>query len=247
VVRLVADKSQEFPVTALYALRDLVFITYLSVCASAGVTVPAAAQANRIGVNKIIRFDIPTQPLAQALDAYARTTGMAALVDRELIGALHSTNVKGLLPPDQALRILLAGTNLTARYANGSSFTLEPASQSAIAKTDANIRTSDPGGIRQTYFADLQDALSEALCHRPETSPGRYRLGLQLWIAANGTVLALHLLDSTGDVQRDAAITDMLGSSKVAPPPAGLPQPVTVVLRTRSPEQIPDCREQHPG
>jgi hypothetical protein len=243
------DNSQEFRVLAPFALRDLIFNICLSICVSAGVMASAAAQENGGGRSKAISFDIPSEPLAQALDAYARTTGMAALVDQELIRGYRSALVKGLLTPDQALRILLAGTNLSPHYANDSAFTLAPTDILSSSEPSANVKAGDLHGLRQAYFAQLQNGLAGALCRRPESRLGRYRLGLQLWIGANGAILASHLLDSTGDEQRDAIIADLLESTTVAPPPSDLPQPVTVVLLVHPAEQTLDCREngRHPG
>jgi hypothetical protein len=56
-----------------------------------------AGEENTAGPSKAIAFDIPAQPLAQALDAYARATGMATVVDQELIAGRHSATVKGSL------------------------------------------------------------------------------------------------------------------------------------------------------
>jgi hypothetical protein len=232
--------GKNFQVMA-FALRNVIVI--LSVFLSTSLTALAAPQENGGSFSAAVPFDIPAQPLERALDAYASKTGMAALVDRELVEGRRSSSVKGTLAPDQALRILLAGTNLSARYASSSAFTLEPADEPVISKPATNARPTDFGSIRQVYFAELQEALADAFCRRPESRPGRYRLGLQLWIAGNGTISASHLLSSTGDEQRDAAIAELLDQVRVAPPPPDLPQPVTVVLLTRPAERAPDCRE----
>jgi hypothetical protein len=203
----------------------------------------SAGQDAVIGSNKLVLFDIAPQPLGQALDVYARTTGMAALVDQGLLAGRRSASVRGLLTPDQALRVLLAGTKLTSRYASGGAFTLEPMTTTTDYGPASNAGVAAFHGDRAIYFADLQDALAQVLCRRPETQPGRYRLGVQLWIGPTGTIQASHLLDSTGDDKRDAIITELLGSSKLAAPPATLPQPVTLVLMTHPTQQSPDCRQ----
>jgi hypothetical protein len=225
---------------AKWRARGLVQTVCLVLCFTMLRVVPSAGQEGGSGSNKLTLFNIAPQPLGQALDAFTRTTGMAALVDQEFVAGRRSASVKGLLTPDQALRVLLAGTKLSARYATGDAFTLTPASTAAehVATSGSEALRGD----RQTYFADLQGALAQVLCRHPETQPGRYRLGLQLWIAPTGTIQASHLLDTTGDDRRDAIVTSLLASAKVAAPPAALPQPVTLVLM-KHPVQSSDCRQ----
>src|SRR5262249_13043735 len=97
----------------------------------------------------------------------------------------------------------------------------------------------DVNKIGRAYFADLQETLIRTLCRKPETWPGRYRLGLQLWIGPGGDVRASHLLDSSGGNERDAAIVARLRTVVLAAPPAALPQPITIVLLPRTPSS--DC------
>jgi hypothetical protein len=194
------------------------------------------------GQDRAIVFDIPTQSLAQALDAYGRATGMAALVDQGLTAGHRSAAVKGVLTPDQALRVLVAGTGLAIRYASRDAFTLE--AEGAPANSDPHIADAGNASSHENgaYFADLQDTLVQALCRQPKTRPGRYRLGIQLWIGADGMVRASHLLDSSDDPGRDAAIADLLSVTPVAPPPAILAQPVTIVLLPHQSGEMSDCR-----
>jgi hypothetical protein len=194
----------------------------------------AHGEQNATPPGEPLEFDIPAQPLAQALDAYARLSGMAALFDQSFAAGRRSASVKGRLTADQALRLLLAGSGLSIRYAGRSAFTLEPAVATVAPALASPRRGGRSGADRRAYFADLEDALTKALCRRPETEPGRYRLGMQLWIGPGGKVLASHLLDSTGDERRDLAIADTAQAIPVASPPAELPQPVTIVLLPNS-------------
>src|SRR5262249_45655268 len=86
------------------------------------------------------------------------------------------------------------------------------------------------------YFARLQNAVEHTLCRSEDTRPGRYRAAFQVWLEGSGRVRALHLLGSTGDESRDAAIVPQLVNSTVAAPPPDLPQPLTVVLRVKAPD-----------
>src|SRR5215470_7071332 len=71
-----------------------------------------------------VSFDIPVQSLSSALVEFADKTGKAALIDGELTNGLQSSPVKGYLSPSDALRILLAGTGLSIRYAGARAFTV---------------------------------------------------------------------------------------------------------------------------
>jgi hypothetical protein len=205
---------------------------------AASLMLASLATADEI-TGPLIDFDIPAQLLTPALDAYGRATGMATLVDQALTAGRRSSDLKGRLTPDQGLRVLLAGTGLSISYASGSAFTLEPTGMGPRTVAASLGATADRNGIGRAYFADLQDTLIRTLCRKPETRPGRYRLGLQLWIGPGGDMRASHLLDSSGNAERDAAILESLRTVALAPPPAALPQPITIVLLPRTPSS--DC------
>jgi hypothetical protein len=182
-------------------------------------------------------FDMPAQSLAGALVEFADRTGMATLVDGELASGLQSSPVKGRLSPSEALRILLAGTGLSIRYAGGSAFTvgLTAPEQSREMARLRNGPRPDYG----VYFSQVQNALERELCRSNDIRPDQYRAAFQIWVGDRGTVQALHFLGSTGDEARDAAITTVLTKASVAPPPRDLPQPLTIILQPKAPS--PGC------
>jgi hypothetical protein len=221
------------------AIRRSVFAFCMIVAA---ISSPAgASEAEReTEVENPIAFDIPAQSLSGVLEAYGRTSGTAALFDHALVAGQHSPGVKGLLTNDQALRILLAGTGLTARYVGKGAFTLEAAGVGG--SSAASLPPSVGSGQEfRDYFGELQDDLIRTLCLRKETWPGQFRLGLQLWIGPDGRVLASHLLDPADDEYRAGVIEDLLRTSSLAIPPSNLPQPVTIVLLPRSTERNSEC------
>jgi hypothetical protein len=59
-------------------------------------------------------FDVPTQPLASALDAFSKVTGREIFYDGSIGRGRRSTAVEGSFMPDEALSLLLSGTNLVA-------------------------------------------------------------------------------------------------------------------------------------
>lgn len=75
-------------------------------------------------------FDIPAQPLNEALVQFGRQAGMSASADTALTQNRRSAPVKGKMSWQQALSTLLAGSGLTYRV-NGSIVTLEGPGQSS--------------------------------------------------------------------------------------------------------------------
>jgi hypothetical protein len=203
---------------------------------------PAQAAADPIS-GSMIAFDIPSQSLAQALDAYGRVTGMAVLVDQALILGRHSADVQGLLTPDQALRILVAGNGLSIQYTGDKAFTLRTAEAATSSAPDVPRERTSRHVDDEAYFADVQDSLVRALCRRPETRPGSYRLGIQLWISPKGRVSAAHLLDSSGDANRDRVVAGLLQKTAIASPPSFVPQPITIVLLPQQGTSVSNCQE----
>lgn len=57
-----------------------------------------------------IAFDIPPQPLIDALALFGRQSGMQVSVDAGLIRDIRSAGARGSMSPEQALRQVLAGT-----------------------------------------------------------------------------------------------------------------------------------------
>lgn len=182
------------------------------------------------------RFDIAAQPLASALVEFADKTGMAALVDAELASGKRSTSVTGRLIPQDALRILLAGTGLSFRRAGDTAFTVGP---NAAASVTGDGHAGEHRRVEfETYFSLMQSVIEHALCDNADVRPGPYRLVVQVWIGEAGAVDAVHTVGSSGDETRDARITDTIKGARVARPPADMPQPVTVVLHRRNTDAI---------
>src|SRR5262249_19015189 len=86
---------------------------------------PAAAQTKP--ANAPIAFDIPSQSLNAALGRYGDATGREALYDASLTAGRTSSEIRGVLAPDDALRRLLSGTGLTAEFIEETTFVLLPA------------------------------------------------------------------------------------------------------------------------
>jgi hypothetical protein len=182
-----------------------------------------------------ITYNIPPQSLAEALSAYGASSGTQVLYETSLTAGRSSAAVKGKFTPEAALQTLLAGTGLVGRRTDVDAITilLEPqnrASRNSLAAPDAR------------FLGTLQASILNALCHRAETRPGNYRMALQLWITPSGAIQRASLLSSTGDTRRDEALTEVLHDVMIgALLPAGMGQPVTLVIVPRSPLHPPEC------
>ena len=81
---------------------------------------PAAAQQAETQA-----FAIAPQPLSSALLAFAEQSGLEVLFDARIAQGKTSPGVQGSYTPEQALRRLLAGSDLRYRYTNANAVTLE--------------------------------------------------------------------------------------------------------------------------
>lgn len=64
-------------------------------------------------------FDLPAQPVARAIPAFARQAGIRILARGDILKNKRSNNVRGAYSVDAALALLLRGTGLSASYSAG--------------------------------------------------------------------------------------------------------------------------------
>lgn len=183
-------------------------------------------------------FDIPAQTLMTALRAYSEQTGVSVLFDDSLVRNRRSPGVTGRYSAPDALQRLLDGTGLAAHYASPMAFTLMPDEAPAVADQPDDAVDS---AIAEHFAGRLQASLVRSLCGSERTHPGRYRLAMQLWLDTTGTVTRTQLLSSTGNAARDTQIETLANGLVVGEMPAGMPQPVTILLVQRPAEHPFDC------
>ncbi|ABD06916.1 hypothetical protein RPB_2211 [Rhodopseudomonas palustris HaA2] len=212
----------------------------LALCLTANVPCPVAAeQADPVqrgtssAAARPLPFDIPAQQLGAALEAYGVISGFQVIYDAALAKGRQSSDVRGALAPDVALRRLLAGTGLVPRYMaqDGVVLELDPAASEAHSVLRSAV-------IR--YYGRIQAGLRQAFCGDARPSIVPHRIAIGLWIAPSGLIARSALLDTTGDVDGDAALEAALQRIQIGePPPAGFAQPV---IMTVLPDMQNDCR-----
>jgi hypothetical protein len=211
-----------------------------------------SAEAQDTGVaTGLIHFDLASQPLANAIDAYGRLTGMSVFVRSTLLDSRTSAPVHGDYPATDALRRLLDGTGLQVT-ANTDGVAIVPSPSVSAAPISEASSTAIPataiagaqidGDDYHWYAAEVQARLTHVLCEDAQTRPGTYRLLIQLTIGASGAVTSSRLFGSTGVAARDAAILRAARSIVFdSSPPAILPQPVTILLHPLASDVVDVC------
>jgi hypothetical protein len=162
----------------------------------------------------------------------------------------RSAPVEGEFAPEVALRALLANTDLRIRYSRPTAITLAPVSApnpddppaDVLASADmtlATLRVSSTAapdrrrldGYIDAVQADIQKALKKVVA----TQHGDYRVAVKLWVNPSRTVERAELDGSTGDHDRDSAISDALrGLVLSQAAPANTPQPMLFMLSISS-------------
>jgi hypothetical protein len=185
----------------------------------------------------LLVFDIPAQPLDAALNAYIGTSGAQVLYETALTVGRRSTQVKGRLAPDAALHTLLIGTGLVERRTDTDAFIVTAALEGQQpGVSPAAVARDSP------FIGAVQASVLGALCGNPQTRPGSYRIAIEIWISPSGAVQHSELVGSTGNAMRDAALGNALQGVVVeATPPAGMPQPLVMMIAPRRPNETGDC------
>ena len=93
--------------------------------ASAWAQQPAASTAAMAQLRSERSFDIPAQPLTDALVAFGQQSGLQVTVDGTLARNVSSPAVRGMMSGAQALTRLLAGSGLAYVVADGSTVAIE--------------------------------------------------------------------------------------------------------------------------
>lgn len=199
----------------------------------------SAASPDRLGVEQY-DFALPAQALGDSLEAIGRMAGVAVLAD-ERYARQPAPALSGRLTVMEALHRLLGGSDLRIRHTDGEAVVIYAPTVDARARGTANagapVAAGDIPGARaggadfSGYIGRVQKALLRTLCGSAATRPGGYRLALQLRLGDSGKVARMRLLDTTGSDRVDAAVTRAIQGMDVgAPPPAGMPQPMSVLL-----------------
>lgn len=189
-------------------------------------SLPCLAQSSRSEAR--IDFDIPAQPLARALVAYGTATGLEIFYNAALADRQSSFEVAGSLTPTVALQTLLRGTGYVARITGPGAFTIVPAPREAALvdpALDAAARR-----LYEPYFATVQAHISDALCRSAGSAVERTEILFQFWLEPSGVIARAEVVGDNGNPADDQTFAAIMRGVAVGAPPAGMPQPVNMVI-----------------
>lgn len=194
-------------------------------------------------------FDIPAMPLSEAVDVFAHITGISIAIE---VASMYSitTLVQGRMGAEQALQQMLRRTGLTWRSTEPGSALIYLPKQPEVIPTRplSDLTKHELSGVQAgnrahlLYAAKVQNNVMAKLCNLSQTRPGSYRLALQLRVNHWGQVVQHHRLGSTGNATRDQSIDQTLSGLHLgAAPPAGLQQPILILILPASNLVRPIC------
>jgi Secretin and TonB N terminus short domain len=191
--------------------------------------------------NMLIAFDIPSEPLAAALDAYSSKTGIEVLYDSSLAQTHRSTTLTGEYTAAEALSVLLSRTGLRARQISDGAVTIASMPSEEAATPDPRPAESP----YRTYFAAVQMSLERLLCDSGNAIPQNYRSVVKFRIGPTGQIEHPQLLRSNAAPVQDVAVARLFLHMNVgqAPPPS-LPQPMMLLILPQSSRNTLNCLSQ---
>lgn len=223
----------------------------LTIVAAIGLAFAAAAIADDASKPLgPLKFDIPAQPLVEALQAYSVTTGAQVMFETSSASGFRSLPVQGEFTAEAALQMLLADTDLRVRYTRANAITVAPLSAPdadqppphALAPADMALGTLNVSGGAESgdrsrmgeYIGVVQADIQKALKKAGKARGGDYRAEVKLWVGPSRIVQRAELSRSNGDKDRDALIASALqGLVLSQAAPTNTPQPIRFMIAIR--------------
>lgn len=215
---------------------------------------PAARPERVVSPHGVVLFNIPAEPLSDALEAYGAVTGYQIIYDSTLAQGRRSTAVVGLFAPETALRMLLQGTDLTLRHSGPADITLLASSAVRLdGRTVMPGAAAAAGGggdemVLDTLYIDVpagtkanpgysnygrvvQRKVRQALLSDDTTAHRAYQVQMDIWIDEKGRAKRPKIVQSTAAVQLNRSILAVVDSAVFDdPPPRGMPQPIRITI-----------------
>lgn len=198
-----------------------------------------AATQNAQGGAATFAFDVPAEPLDEALANVARTTGMQLLSDSNLIAGRRGNALGGRMTAEEALTRLLAGTGLRARFTARGAIVITSAVTADLMLEPLHVQAAPvlgggPDERAMAYVALVQRDLVAAAQAEPRLAAGAYRISLRLWLDPTGRIVRSEVIEGSGDAARDSAFCATMRNVRISEaPPQSLPEPLRIEFQVR--------------
>lgn len=170
---------------------------------------------------KLIDVDIPAQDLSTALKHYASLSQQPILIRSALSAGVQSSAVKGRYTSLDALRALLRNTGLQVSVIEQTPH--------AIYVIQAQPKTPETISL-QGYPGLIQQQIMRQLCLLPPAQR-LHRSLIQIRLSPQGRIIGVHVLHPSTQPSYQQTLQQQLQHLNLgAPPPARLPQPITLLL-----------------
>jgi len=193
------------------------------------------------GQDGVHAYDIPAQPLEQAVERFSVISGWSVMYPGDLAAGRSSYPLHANLPPLPALQVLLQDSGIEAEVIGEQRVVLRRGTPLA---TGPDVGAELPEAERRRRYGGLQQRLRAAFCDDPEIAPGRYAATLRFRIDSAGRVSEPELLSGSGSARRDARLLQALQGLVLATEAAALAQPVTLQIRPSGTDH--DCGRRAP-
>jgi len=240
-IRFMAVRRCGFPVLVAAMLGSLIL----------DVAAPAAAQTAPAMVER--RYDIAAQPVARAIAEFATVSGVSVIYRQSLAGARLSTQLNGVYSAPAALRRLLVGTGLSARFTGPNSAIIFVEGQTPAADGAASAATAglselhldmaevraprmvgrrDPSAFNQ-YAQRVRTEIFERLKRDGAYEGRRFRLEIAVTVDRVGRISAVEFLRGSDEPEWDARVLRLLTGVRLSSaPPEGLSRSMRFEVET---------------
>lgn len=199
------------------------------------------------------RYDIPAQPVAQAIAEFATVSGVSIIYRQSLASDRQSTPLSGVYAAPAALRRLLEGTGLSARFTGPSSAIIfvegqpPPNDRSAsgaaaslgqlhldMAEVRAPHRVGKPDSSAFNHYARrVQTEIFDRL-RRDGAYEGRsFRIEIAVTVDPTGRIAEVEFLRASAEPEWDARVHRVLvGALLSSAPPEGFTRSMRFEVET---------------
>lgn len=216
-------------------------VAVLAICPSLLIGGAAAQPAAQV-----YHFDIPAQPLVNALAQFATVSGIDIAYRQSLAAGRRSSSIRGEYSAPVALQMLLQGTGLAARFTDARAVIIyEPGAADAVAprrgassspslrldmaevRAPVMLGTRDRSGHRR-YAMAVQSEIRELLRADGAYKGNAFRLEIRIAVDKDGVIREVKLQKPSGEPDWDRhVVATLTGRTLSSPPPEDLSDPLS--------------------